>query len=77
MCIRDRAQVKDEIEATVRDYGECFNRLNRRYEDFIETVEREDVFRALEQLYREELEGKSSVDLEEFLGILDDVRDDW
>ena len=40
-------------------------------------MEREDVFRALEQLYREELEGKSSVDLEGFLGILDDVRDDW
>lgn len=72
-----QAQGKEEIEAAVRDYGECFNRLNRRYEEFIETVEREDVFRALEQLYREELEGKSFVDLEEFLGILDDVRDDW
>lgn len=35
-----QARVKDEIEATVRDYGECFNRLNRKYEDFIETVER-------------------------------------
>ncbi|MBS6953375.1 MAG: hypothetical protein KH230_09075 [Enterocloster asparagiformis] len=72
-----QAASRGELEQAVRDYGECFNRLNRRYEEFIETEEREDVFSALERLYREELGSGAPMGLEEFLGILDGVRDDW
>lgn len=72
-----QAAGREQIELAVREYGQCFNRLNQKYEEFIETEERGDVFEALAQLYREELEGRAPMELAEFLDILDDVRDDW
>ncbi len=51
--------------------------MNRQYGQFIETDEREDLFLVLEQLYEELLKDKNLMDLDEFLGILDEIRDEW
>lgn len=42
-----------EIEEAVRRYTRHFNKLNDRYEAFIETEEREDIFAAMQRLYEE------------------------
>lgn len=73
----EQAGTREEAAAAAKEYGLCFNRLNRQYGQFIETDEREDLFLVLEQLYEELLKDKNLMDLDEFLGILDEIRDEW
>ncbi len=73
----EQAGTRDEAVAAVKEYGLCFNRLNRQYDQFIETDEREDLFLVLEQLYEQFLKNKNLIDLDAFLNILDEIRDEW
>ena len=73
----EQANTKEEAVAAVQEYGLNFNRLNRQYDQFIETDEREDLFCVLEQLYEQFLKNKKLIDLNEFLDILDEIRDEW
>ena len=45
----DRAGIED----IVRRYTQHFNSLNERYQEFIETEEREDIYAAMQRLYEE------------------------
>lgn len=73
----EQAGTKEEAVAAAKEYGLSFNRLNKQYDQFIETDEREDLFLVLEQLYEEFLKDKNLIDLDEFLDILDEIRDEW
>ena len=73
----EQAGTREEAAAAAKEYGLGFNRLNRQFGQFIETDEREDLFLVLEQLYEEFLKDKNLMDLDEFLNILDEIRDEW
>lgn len=73
----EQAKTREEAVAAVKEYGECFNRLNKRYDQFIETDEREDLFLVLEQLHEEFLKDKGLIHLNDFLNILDEMREEW
>lgn len=75
-----------EIEESIRRYTKHFNKLNDRYEEFIETEEREDIFMAMQQLYEEcilhgkcgETDGKTApLTLSEVWDVMDEVRENW
>lgn len=91
-CYRDTkkkllaAADRGQMEEIARQYTLCFNKLNSRYEEFIETEEREDIFAAMQQLYeecvlhgawRESNEETVPLTLEELWNIMEDVREDW
>ena len=74
------------IEEAVSRYTEHFNKLNRRYGEFIETQEREDIFMAMQKLYEEcVLQGErgqadekaAPMTLSEIWDMMDEVREDW
>lgn len=74
------------IEEIVRRYTRHFNKLNDRYEEFIETEEREDIFMAMQKLYEECIlhgecgqtdEKKAPMTLSEIWDVMDEVREDW
>lgn len=74
------------IEEIVRRYTRHFNRLNDRYEEFIETEEREDIFRAMQILYEECVlrgergqadEKAAPLTLSEIWDVMDEVRENW
>lgn len=80
------ADTRDQIEAIVRQYTLCFNELNVKYDEFIETEEREDIFLTMQQLYEECIlhgaceeadEMKAMITLNEIWNIMDSVREDW
>lgn len=80
------ATTKTEAEQLVIKYTQHFNILNEKYNEFIETDEREDIFMAMEQLYdecilhgtSEAIEEKNAfISLEEIWDIMDNERDDW
>ncbi|MDE5873430.1 MAG: hypothetical protein K2H07_05900, partial [Lachnospiraceae bacterium] len=73
----EQADTREDAIAAAKEYGLSFNRLNRQYDQFIETDEREDLFFVLEQLYEEFLKDKNLINLDEFLDILDEIRDEW
>lgn len=73
----EQVKTREEAVAVVKEYGLCFNCLNEKYEEFIETDEREDIFLVLEQLYEQFLKNKNLIGLDEFLDILDKIRDKW
>ena len=73
----DQVSAREEVVAAAKEYGQSFNRLNRQYDQFIETDEREDIFLVLEQLYEQFLKDKKLIDLDEFLNVLDEIRDEW
>ena len=73
----EQVSTREEAVAAVKEYGLSFNRLNRQYDQFIETDEREDLFLVLEQLYKQLLKDKNLIDLDEFLDVLDEIRDEW
>ncbi|MDO4166884.1 MAG: hypothetical protein Q4D32_05725 [Eubacteriales bacterium] len=73
----EQAGTREEAVAAAKEYGLCFNRLNQKYHQFIETDEREDLFLVLEQLYEQFLKDKNLIDLDAFLNILDEIRDEW
>lgn len=77
---------RDKLRAIIHQYTMHFNRLNTKYDDFIETQEREDIFSAMEQLYQECIphwawataQGTNAAPtLEEVWDMMDDVRDNW
>ena len=74
------------IEEVVRRYTEHFNKLNKRYEEFIETQEREDIFMAMQKLYEDCVlerecgqtdEKAAPMTLSEIWDMMDEVREDW
>lgn len=78
----DRAKIQEII----RGYTRHFNKLNDRYEKFIETEEREDIFMAMQQLYEDcVLHGKWGetdrkavpLTLSEVWDVMDEVRENW
>lgn len=71
------ANSKDVIMAVALEYIKCFNLLNAKYDEFIETEEREDIFMAMEQIYRECLQHKNLISLEELFDVMDCERDNW
>ena len=82
----DRAADRKEIEEIVRRYTQFFNKLNDRYEEFIETEEREDIFMAMQRLYEEcilqgeygQADGNATpVTLSEIWNVMDEVRENW
>ena len=82
----EAAHDRAEIEMIVRQYTRKFNELNEKYDEFIETEEREDIFAAMQQLYEEcILHGKcgetdetnAGITLGEIWNIMDGERDDW
>ncbi len=77
---------RDGIKEIVRNYTQHFNKLNSRYEDFIETEEREDIFMAMQKLYEECIlhgecgqadEKAAPLTLSELWDVMDEVREDW
>lgn len=77
---------REQIEEIVRGYTRHFNKLNEKYEEFIETEEREDIFQAMQNLYeecilhgvcRETDEKKAPITLEEVWDVMESVREDW
>lgn len=70
-------RTKEDALAAAEEYGRFFNGLNRRYNQFIETEEREDIFQVLELLYHQCLKNKNLMELEDFLDALDKIRDEW
>lgn len=77
---------KTQIEETVKKYTQHFNALNEKYNEFIETEEREDIFLVMEQLYEECILHSASetmdeknviISLEEIWNIMDNEREDW
>ena len=73
----EQAGTREDAVTAAKEYGLSFNRLNRQYDQFIETDEREDLFHVLESLYEDFLKDKNLIDLDEFLDILDEIRDEW
>lgn len=74
------------IEDIVRRYTQHFNRLNERYEEFIETEEREDIYTAMQRLYEECIlhgecgqadEKSAPLTLLEVWDVMDEVRGSW
>ncbi len=75
-----------EIEKIIRKYTQHFNKLNDRYEEFIETEERDDIFLAMKKLYEECVlhgecghadEKSAPLTLLEVWDVMDEVRGDW
>ncbi len=80
------ANTKSALEDIIRQYTIHFNRLNQKYDEFIETMERDDIYMAMQQLYEECVlhgtcgetdETNALLTLEEAWDIMDEVRDDW
>lgn len=78
----DRAGIED----IARRYTQHFNRLNERYEEFIETEEREDIYAAMQSLYEECIlhgecgqadEKTVPLTLLEVWDVMDEVRENW
>lgn len=79
---------RQEVLHIVQTYTEQFNQLNEKYEEFIETEEREDIFAAMKQLFEDciterfterEIDSENSMDitLEEVYNVMEKVRRDW
>ncbi len=77
---------RKEIEEIVRRYTRYFNKLNDRYEEFIETEEREDIFMAMQRLYEECIlhgecgqadEKAAPLTLLQIWDVMDEVRENW
>ncbi len=71
------AASKDAIITVALEYIKFFNKLNAKYDEFIETEEREDIFMAMEQIYKECLQHKNLISLQELFDVMDSERDDW
>lgn len=80
-----KAAYKSAIKC-YKEYTQHFNALNEKYNEFIETEEREDIFLVMEQLYEECIlhsagetmdEKNVIISLEEIWNIMDNEREDW
>lgn len=77
---------KTGIEEIIHKFTQHFNKLNDRYEEFIETEEREDIFMAMKKLYEECIlhgecgkadEKAAPLTLSEVWDVMDEVRENW
>ena len=79
---------RQEIIRIVQEYTEEFNKLNKKYEEFIETEERDDIFEAMKQLYEdrvvrqfaddENVTGNGlDISWEEIENVMEELREDW
>ena len=80
------ASDRKQIEEIVRGYTLHFNKLNAKYEEFIETEEREDIYEAMRNLYEECIlhgvcgeadEKEALLTLEEVWDVMESERGDW
>lgn len=72
------AESREEIEEIVRQYTLFFNALNAKYDMFIETEEREDIFVAMQQLFEDCLADKGiAITLDEVWNVMDEMREEW
>lgn len=53
-----------------------FNQLNEKYDEFIETIERDDIYDAMKILHETCL-CQNKISLEEVWHIMDDMREMW
>lgn len=84
-----KAESREDIIEIAKQYTKSFNGLDRKYGQFIETEEREDIFMAMEQLYKECIISESSnsrsknttkninITLEELLNVIEENRNEW
>jgi hypothetical protein len=80
------AESREEVIEAIMQYTLKFNQLNSKYDEFIETEEREDIFVAIKKLYEtcilhedynQEAEKHAIVTLQEIWDIIDENRDLW
>ena len=75
------ADNKKDIYIAVQKFAKTLNKLNEKYDLFIETQERDDLFEALETIYqycvKKNLPVCKEVSLEQVLDWLDEMREDW
>lgn len=75
-----QAESRKDIAETAKQFTNTFNMLNKKYNGFIGTCEREDIFKAIGQLYKICIQntGKESfITLEEIWDIMDKTRKNW
>ncbi len=75
--LMQEASSKSEVITVAREYIISFNKLNAKYDDFIETEEREDIYMAMEQIYTECLQHKNLISLQELYDVMDEERENW
>ena len=79
---------KQEILLIAQEYTEVFNKLNEKFEEFIETEERDDIFDAMKQLYEDcvakRFDGEKNADdkilditWDEIESVIEELREDW
>ena len=71
------AESREMIVVAAVEYIKLFNTLNDKYDEFIETEERDDIFAAMEQIYMECVQHKKLISIQELFDVMDDERDDW
>lgn len=75
------ADSKKDVYTAVQKFAKTLNKLNQKYDLFIETQERDDLFEALETIYqhcvKKDLSVCKEVSLEQVLDWLDEMRKDW
>lgn len=75
--LMQEADSKETIITVALEYIAIFNKLNAKYDEFIETEEREDIFMAMEQIYKECLQHKNLISIQELFDVMDGEREDW
>jgi len=68
---------RDEILQGVMEYGKTLNGLNRKYDYFIETTEREDIFQALKELATENENREKDIVYMEAEKLLENIKEEW
>lgn len=68
------ASNREGILLAVKNYTEAFNQLDKRYKNFIETTQAEDLFQVVENLYEEKLAGKDIVSIEDVRQVMEENR---
>lgn len=82
------AASREEILRIAQEYTEEFNKLNKKYQEFIESEERDDIFDAMKQLYEDcvvrrfadsENGDGNGLDItwEEIDKVIEELREDW
>ncbi len=66
----DRASVL----LAVKNYTEAINQLDKRYKNFIETTQAEDIFQAADKLFDEILAGKEIVSIDDLHQVMEETR---
>lgn len=75
-----KVSTREDVEKIAREYTIFFNNLNEKYDEFIETDEREDIFNTIKILYEDYIASSvcgNLITLEEVWDVMDSVREDW